>query len=57
LRMAQGAPGGEMQPAGMPEPILTIVPAAALGVLVLLLGLYLPPALSQTIQEAARALG
>ncbi len=57
LRMAQGVPAGEVQPTGTPEPILTIVPAAALGVLVLLLGLYLPPALSQTIQEAARALG
>jgi len=54
LRMAQGVT--ERQP-GTPEPALAIIPPAALGVLVLLLGLYIPAALQRVIEEAARALG
>ena len=54
LRMAQGVTQRE---AGGPEPVLATIPPAALGVLVLLLGLYIPAALQRVIEEAARALG
>ena len=54
LRMAQGRADGRTP---QPEPMLAIVPPAALGVLVLVLGLYIPPAVQRLIEEAARALG
>ena len=54
LRMAQGV--AQRQPETH-EPALAIIPPAALGVLVLLLGLYIPGALQRVIEEAARALG
>lgn len=57
LRMAQGTPArGARRMTATEEPMLSVIPAAALGALVLILGLYLPPALRQTIQEAAQAL-
>jgi hydrogenase-4 component F len=57
LRMAQGTPArGDRRMTATAEPMLSVIPAAALGALVLILGLYLPPALRQTIQEAAQAL-
>ncbi|MBI3795350.1 MAG: NADH dehydrogenase FAD-containing subunit [Deltaproteobacteria bacterium] len=57
LRMAQGAPvhGGQRMTVRK-EPVLSVIPAVALGLLVLILGLYLPPALRQTIHEAAQVL-
>jgi hydrogenase-4 component F len=54
LRMAQG---GSQREARVPEAVLATIPPAALGVLVLLLGLYIPAALQRVIEEAARALG
>jgi formate hydrogenlyase subunit 3/multisubunit Na+/H+ antiporter MnhD subunit len=57
LRMVQGVPShGGRRLAPTEEPVLSVVPAAVLGALVLVLGLYLPPTLRQTIQEAAQAL-
>lgn len=57
LRMAQGEPeSGGRHLAIRTEPVLTVAPAAALAAVVLLLGLYLPPALRQVIQEAADTL-
>jgi hydrogenase-4 component F len=57
LRMAQGTPAqGDRRMTSTQEPVLSVLPTAALGALVLILGLYLPPALRQTIQEAAQAL-
>jgi hydrogenase-4 component F len=57
LQMAQGVPvhGGQRMTVRK-EPVLSVMPAVALGVLVLILGLYLPPALRQTIHEAAQVL-
>lgn len=54
LRMAQGLATGRTQER---EPMLAIIPPAALGVLVLVLGLYIPPAVQHLLEEAARALG
>jgi hydrogenase-4 component F len=54
LRMAQGV--AQRQPETH-EPALAIIPPAALGVLVLLLGLYIPRTLQRVIEAAARALG
>ncbi len=57
LRMTQG--GGAPGPARpvRREALLAIAPPAALGVLVLLLGLYVPPALRDAILAASRAIG
>ena len=56
LPMAQGAPR-EPDRARRREPLLGVVPAACLAALVLLLGLYVPPALRHAVEEAARGLG
>jgi hydrogenase-4 component F len=56
LRMAQGTPEDGRQGPGH-EPVLGVAPAAALGAAVLLLGLYVPPALRDVLREAARTLG
>jgi hydrogenase-4 component F len=55
LGMAQGpaAPGV----ATRREPFLRVAPPAALAAAVLLLGVWLPPTLRATIEQAARALG
>ncbi|MBI4616363.1 MAG: NADH dehydrogenase FAD-containing subunit [Planctomycetes bacterium] len=55
LRMAQGEPSI----AGAPgrETLLAILPPAALGLLVLALGFYLPPALGEALRSAAAAYG
>jgi hydrogenase-4 component F len=57
LRMAQGEPHGESATAAGTETSMAIVPPALLGVLVLLLGVYVPPALSRLLHDAAQALG
>jgi hydrogenase-4 component F len=57
LGMAQGTPeGSRARSSRSAEPLLTIVPAAVLATLVLLLGLYLPPPLRETLEEAAHML-
>ena len=55
LGMAQG-PSTRMAPIGR-EPILRIAPPVVLVVAVLLLGVYVPPAIRDAIEQAARALG
>ncbi|MGC8490747.1 MAG: proton-conducting transporter membrane subunit, partial [Syntrophobacteraceae bacterium] len=62
LKMYQGTP--VVQPAGdSPEPVrggesaLAVVPPLVLGVAVLVLGVYLPPALKGLLAHAARAIG
>lgn len=57
LRMTQGPPPwGGSRPAPR-EALLAVAPPAALGVLVLVLGLYVPDALRAAIESAARAIG
>jgi hydrogenase-4 component F len=57
LRMAQGpAPEGGAA-AGRHEPLLAVLPPAALGVLVFILGVHVPPAIRDTLEQAARELG
>jgi hydrogenase-4 component F len=60
LRMAQGVPAGETP--AIPriverEAVLAVVPPALLGTAVLLLGLWVPPAIQAALREAAQALG
>jgi len=57
LGMAQGTPTEGQRRMTEPESLWTVLSPALLGVLVLLLGLYLPPVLRQTVQEAAQTLG
>ena len=61
FHMVQGEPPeslrGTSQMRAAPEPILAVVPPIVLGVAVLLLGLYIPPALGDVISQAARLLG
>jgi hydrogenase-4 component F len=57
LGMAQGTPGKNRQRITEEESLLTVLSPAVLGVLVLVLGCYVPPLLRQTLQEAARMLG
>ena len=57
LGMAQGIPGKDGSRSAEEESLLTVLSPAVLGVLVLVLGLYVPPLLRQTLQDAARVLG
>lgn len=56
LEMVQGPTTGPTVPTKK-EPFLRIAPPAALAVVILLLGLYLPPTVRAAIEQAARALG
>ncbi len=56
LRMAQGAPA-EANATPARESWLAIAPPAALAMATLVLGLYLPPALSEALHKAAQLLG
>ena len=53
LRMAQGEATREPQR----ESLIAVLPPALLGVGVLLLGFYIPPAISDLLHQTARALG
>lgn len=55
LPMAQGAPPKEAKPAS--EPILSVLPPAALVAGVLVLGLYVPPFLSRLLRDASALIG
>ena len=57
LRMAQGAPAPELEGRPVKEPLLSVLPPAALGAAVLVLGLYLPRAMEGALREVARVLG
>ncbi len=56
LRMAQG-PTPPGVPEGAAEPLLSVLPAAALGCCALLLGLWLPAPLAETMRSAAQLFG
>jgi hydrogenase-4 component F len=56
LGMAQGTPGAGQARSSHAESELTIVSPVVLATLVLLLGLYVPPQLRETLEEAARML-
>jgi len=57
LRMAQGDPVPGRRISTSAESWLAVAPAAVLGILALLLGLYVPPFLSRALQDAAALLG
>jgi hydrogenase-4 component F len=57
LRMAQGVPPAHLLKPRRRESFQAVAPAAALGVLVLFLGVNVPPALSRALREVARAVG
>lgn len=57
LAMAQGAPAGQRTATPAREPLSAIASPLVLAALVLILGLYVPPAVRAAIEEAARALG
>jgi hydrogenase-4 component F len=56
LGMAQGEPSPSLTPRQRGHWLL-LVPAAGLGVMTLVLGVYIPDALNRLLHEAARALG
>jgi hydrogenase-4 component F len=64
LHMAYGPPPGPLcgdgspaSPAARREPLWSIAPVTALGLAVLMLGVYLPPRLTDLLHQAAAALG
>ncbi len=57
LSMAQGVSGQSPARPAAAESFLSVASPAALGALVLMLGVYVPPLLRQTLHEAARLLG
>jgi hydrogenase-4 component F len=57
LRMAYGSRPDNLPDTNRPDTSLAIVPPLALGILTLILGFYIPPAVSKLINEAAAALG
>ena len=57
LRMAQGTAAEPRTAGRAKEPVLAVLPPAALATVVLILGLYIPPVVRSAIEEAARLLG
>jgi hydrogenase-4 component F len=57
LRMAQGAPEGEPLTGAGRESLIAVLPPAVLLLAVLVLGLYIPQLLGDTINEIARTIG
>lgn len=57
LSMAQGNPTESLAVEPRREPVLSIVSPAALGLVVLALGVYVPPVLDGAIRRAAASLG
>ena len=57
LRMAQGPRPAHVQPAPLADAWIVTVPPALLGAAVLVLGVYVPPALEVFLQRAARLRG
>jgi len=55
--MAQGSVSPETAQTPHRESLTHVLPPLALGVLTLLLGLYVPPAVSRLLHEAAVAFG
>jgi hypothetical protein len=57
LPMAQGRGADRSAPGGRHEALWATLPPATLGSLVLVLGVYVPPAMSTVLHEVARSLG
>ncbi|MFA5865143.1 MAG: proton-conducting transporter membrane subunit [Phycisphaerae bacterium] len=57
LKMAQGRPSDGVSGPAKGEAYLAIIPPAVFCVLILMLGLYIPPAVSSVLHEVARGLG
>jgi hydrogenase-4 component F len=57
LAMLQGVPSVQRASRTRAEVLCAVVPSALLGLLVLILGLYVPPSLKGLLREAAQALG
>jgi hydrogenase-4 component F len=57
LRMAYGKPDGGDAPAPVREPLWSVLPPIVLGLCVLVLGVYVPPPLSDLLHRAAAVLG
>jgi len=57
LKMAQGSSSRPAGPAGRGEAALAIAPPLILAIAVLILGIYVPPAISDAAHAAAKALG
>ena len=56
LRMIQGSRPLDV-PRAVREPLLSVLPPLALGLTVLLLGLYVPQGLRHALEQAARCIG
>jgi hydrogenase-4 component F len=57
LPMAQGPPADGLAPGRRREALWTTLPPAVLAALVLMLGVYVPPAVSTLLHDVARSLG
>ncbi len=57
MNMAQGALNAQQSRVNRREEWLSVLPPAALAVLVLVMGLYIPPELSGLLHDVARAMG
>ncbi len=57
LAMAQGAPRSEVEASSRREPLLAVLPPAALALAALVLGLYVPGPLQSVLRQAAGILG
>ncbi len=57
MPMAQGKADDQSGPSGGSEALWATLPPAALALLVLVLGVYVPPAMSDVLHAAARSLG
>jgi hydrogenase-4 component F len=57
LPMAQGVPAQNIQPLRKTESRMSVFPAAVFLVIVFLLGVYIPPGLSDALTQASRMLG
>jgi len=57
MPMAQGRDDLQSEPSGGGEALWTTLPPAALALLVFVLGVYVPPAMSDVLHAAARSLG
>src|SRR5262249_28520132 len=57
MAMAQGTPSVDRRRAAGGEDWLAILPPAVLGLLLLGMGIYVPPELNEVLHEVARAMG
>ncbi len=57
LKMAQGQPSAPSLILPRRESLLTVAPPMVLGIMILVLGLYVPPVLSRALHDVALALG